>query len=220
MNEVALFDFDRTLTQADSFQTLIWDTLKAEWWRGVLIFVGLPVYILTWLFQWDRQLAKSWILWSCTVGLPARLAFERLSESGRRHRGSALLAEGVNKLHELQEAGVRIIVCTASAPEWVGPYLEGLPVRQEDIVGSLINYRFGGIIMTSKNCYGKEKVARLQTHLRGTRVRESYSDHPSDIPLLHLAEHGYVVSPKAKHLATFRQNLTIPFTELPWNGAR
>lgn len=47
--------------------------------------------------------------------------------------------------------------------------------------------------ITGQNCYGEEKVRRLQAELPGVKVAEAYGDRDSDLPVLRLAEKPFLV---------------------------
>ena len=46
---------------------------------------------------------------------------------------------------------------------------------------------------TGLNCYGNEKVIRLNSEIPNTQIKEFYSDSFSDEPLAKLAEKSYIV---------------------------
>ncbi len=216
--KTAIFDFDRTLTRHDTFRLYLYDSLRAAPWRVLPLALGLPLFLWTLLSRADKRWAKSWILWSASCGLSAVGAFESMRRSGKTHAAAQLLPEGTARIRALQESGVRVIVCTASAPEWVGAYLESAGLGNIDIVGSGVAYRLGGLIMSSANCYGAVKVKRLRPHLANAEVTETYSDHPSDSPLLNLGQTAYLISPKRHHSRAFRENLKVPHEILDWNN--
>jgi phosphoserine phosphatase len=214
----AIFDFDRTLTREDSFKRLLRDCVRLDPWRALLIISGLPLIIITLILRIDRRYAKSWMLWSCTVGLSPFIAFERLRRMGAEAATELLLHQGCQRLKDLHADGVRVIICTASAAEWVEGYVSQASLPVDLIVGSRLGYRFGGIIMSSANCYAEEKTKRLLPYVTDSSVTEGYSDHPSDAPLLNLAQKAYLISPKRHHKRKFETLLQVPHSVLHWNG--
>lgn len=214
----AIFDFDRTLTREDSFKRLLADSVRLNPWRALPLMLGLPLYLITFMLQLDRRYAKSWMLWSCTVGLPPFVAFERLKRLGAEAASELLLPQGCQRVRDLHADGVKVILCTASASEWVEGYMIQADLPVDLIVGSRLGYRFGGIIMSSPNCYAEEKTLRLRPHLTNHTVTESYSDHPSDAPLLNLAQSAYLISPQRSHKKQFEKLLNVPYSILHWNN--
>ena len=59
------------------------------------------------------------------------------------------------------------------------------------LIGSRVDSKTGRF--EGKNCYGKEKVARLHEQLPHCVISEFYSDSLSDAPLAKLAEKAYIV---------------------------
>lgn len=214
----AIFDFDRTLTRHDSFKRLLIDCVRLNPWRALLLILGLPLYLITLFLRLDRRYAKSWMLWSCTVGLPPFAAFERLRRLGAEAASELLLPQGCQRLRDLHAEGVRVILCTASASEWVEGYVSQAALPVDLIVGSRLGYRFGGVIMSSPNCYAAEKTLRLRPHVSNHSVTEGYSDHPSDAPLLNLAQRAYLISPRRHHRKRFEELLHVPYSILHWNN--
>ena len=44
-----------------------------------------------------------------------------------------------------------------------------------------------------KNCYGNEKVARFNSEYPSLKLNAFYSDSKSDLPMMNIAENGYLV---------------------------
>jgi phosphoserine phosphatase len=48
-------------------------------------------------------------------------------------------------------------------------------------------------LIDGKNCRGQEKVARLKQALGKPAVKKAYSDSLADLPILSMAEEGFIV---------------------------
>jgi phosphatidylglycerophosphatase C len=211
--DCVLFDFDGTLTRRDSFRLLVGRFLRRSPARLLLIAFGLPLFIATGLLRMDKRYVKSWILWCCTIGAGPRRSFADI--------GTLALAdfaqpqfwndEVCERLMAHRQVGERVIVCTASGSEWVAPMLAARGLVCDEVIGSVLAYRLGGIILASPNCYAQEKVKRMANILASHRVVASYSDHPSDLPMLNRAEFAWIVNPKPRFLARFKRKLTVPW---------
>lgn len=59
------------------------------------------------------------------------------------------------------------------------------------LIGTLADEKTGKI--TKQNCYGNQKVKRLNEILKNYKIKEFYSDSLSDAPLADLAEQSYIV---------------------------
>lgn len=61
----------------------------------------------------------------------------------------------------------------------------------KDLIGSRVSKKTGNF--TGLNCHGEEKVVRLNKKYDNYKVKESYSDSKSDIPILKLAKKAFYV---------------------------
>ena len=76
------------------------------------------------------------------------------------------------------------IIISASPEFLLKPITDELKVM--DLIASDVNKKTGKF--NKPNCYGKEKVKRLNKKYKDIKVNESYSDSLSDIPILDLAK--------------------------------
>lgn len=211
--DCVLFDFDGTLTRRDSFRLLVGRFLRRSPARLLLLAVGFPLFLATGLLRLDKRYVKSWILWCCTIGLGPRRSFVDLATLALADVSSAGFwnDEVCEKLLAHRRAGQRIMICTASAPEWVEPMLAARGLVYDDMIGSVLAFRLGGIIQAGPNCYAQEKLKRMAHLLGSHRVVACYSDHPSDLPMLNCAEFAWIVNPKRRFLGFFKRKLTVPW---------
>lgn len=110
-----------------------------------------------------------------------------------------LLDKGMQKLIEHQKQGDRCVLVSAS-PDW---YL--IPwARQHKlygVIGTRMAYTENGMIngkINGQNCYGMEKVRRIED-LYGIDCwlnSYAYSDSKTDLPMLKHAKHGYLLKRK------------------------
>jgi phosphatidylglycerophosphatase C len=217
----ALFDFDGTLTTQDSFRGLLRLAWRRQPWRFALAMVLFPLLALTVPLGIDRRYVKSWLLWSITVGKGHRRALLDLRSWSRTlAQGDFFWREDAVARYRIhQSAGQKVIVCTASASEWVTEMLEsaGLPI--DVVVASPIGYRWGGLVWVGTNCYAAEKTMYLERWMRVARSPRlgfvaAYSDHPSDAPLLNLADLAWVVLRHEGDRLRFQKALGVPWKTL------
>ena len=69
--------------------------------------------------------------------------------------------------------------------------LKKIELKVKKLIGSKVNKKTGNFI--GKNCHGEEKVKRLKKEYEEFKVKESYSDSKSDIPILKLAKKAFYV---------------------------
>ncbi len=80
------------------------------------------------------------------------------------------------------------IVISASPEFLLKPICNELNIR---LIASLIDEKTGKF--KGENCYGKEKLYRLNREYPNIEVNNFYSDSQSDAPLARFAEHSYLV---------------------------
>lgn len=192
MSSLALFDFDGTITEKDSFIEFI------KFYRGKkLFYIGFfilsPMLILykagiirnwrtkeavfTYFFKNEKiDLFSEKCTRFCTERIPALV----------KPRAMELISDHLRK-------GDRIIVVSATFEyilyDWCNSnHLEIVGTKME-VKNGLITGRLDG-----ENCYGAEKARRLNLFLDFKQFTEvyAYSDSKSDLPMLELANHRYL----------------------------
>lgn len=81
------------------------------------------------------------------------------------------------------------IIISASPEFLLDKITKELEVKE--LIGSRVDKKTGKF--TGLNCYGEEKVVRLQEKYSKIKVKEAYSDSTSDDPILKLASKAYYV---------------------------
>lgn len=88
-----------------------------------------------------------------------------------------------NRSHE------RDIIISASPEFLLSPICREIGVAH--LIASRVNRKTG--VFESENCYGEEKVKRLQSELGECEIEEFYSDSKSDLPLAKMVQRAYIV---------------------------
>lgn len=81
------------------------------------------------------------------------------------------------------------IIISASPEFLLKPLVEILEIR--DVIGSNVDKSTGRFL--GKNCYGEEKVIRLELLYADSLVDTFYSDSLSDLPMARKAQNAYLV---------------------------
>lgn len=190
---VAAFDFDGTLTRRDTLLPFLlhllgWATLLRH---AVRLFPVLAAYALGWM---SNGAAKEKVLMRCLAGW-SRAELECAAESFAAQRMPGLLrAEAMQRLAWHQRQGHRCVVVSASLELYVRPWAvragctEVLATRLDFMAQPTVSGRFSG-----ENCYGGEKVRRLEACLgaRDGYTLYAYGDSRGDAELLAYADHRY-----------------------------
>jgi phosphatidylglycerophosphatase C len=211
----AFFDFDGTLISCDSLRVVLRTGFQKRPWAFLFLFIFSPIFIATILFRIDKRFAKSALLWSITVGMKKKDQILFLRSTPFRQASHTWFRDATTCLQKLQEKNIQIVVVSASPALWIRPFLKHYfgPVRMT--IGSRLGFFWGGVVLTSQNCYKAEKLTRIRESLGEDFVwHSSWSDHVADMPLLSCANEKYVVCPTDAHRLIFKKNMD--FEELTW----
>lgn len=185
---LALFDFDGTVTKRDSFLSFL--LYSQPFWRFCCCALLLsPVIALYWLRILGNNPAKQMVLRVVFGGTP-RKDYLRSARAFASDRLPALVRpEALERIEWHRRLGHRIVVVSASLEDYLLPWceengLELLATRLE-VVGDKMTGRIIG-----RNCYGSEKVRRIQELLDTTAfdIRFAYGDSRGDVEMLRLAD--------------------------------
>ena len=211
MKQIAIYDLDKTILTKPSFTPfLIYaakHTGKALWWRAPLWLLALTGYKLK---LYGRKPMKQFGL-RLFVGrqIPADIA-KKFADSvipSKMQRGAAAA------IARDRAAGKMLVIATA-APEFYATEIGAL--LQFDIVMATRHRQTDARAYLSQfdgeNCYGPEKLKRVQEWLAGAGLKRNqchicfYSDHPSDGPMLNWADDAILVAEGHKMQAIADEN--------------
>ena len=100
--------------------------------------------------------------------------------------------EALEKIQELKKCGDDIKIVTASAIDWVQPWAEAHGIQ---VIGTELETKDGKITgkISGKNCYGQEKVDKINKCLTLDRYEEilAYGDSRGDRELLDMAQRKF-----------------------------
>lgn len=194
---ISVFDFDGTLIIGDSLPMFIKHS------RGTLrFFVGLlvlsPILMLYKLGIMNNSKAKEYLFKYFFSGMPEE-QFLHYCETFVEKLNIHTNVIAIDRLTQAKESGHRVIILSASPRTWIEPWANQYGV---EVLGTELQIRDGIFTgaFASHNCYGEEKVERLQQYLNCPREEvwiTSYGDSKGDIPILRYADEGYWVK-KAK----------------------
>lgn len=189
--ELALFDFDGTLSRRDSLA----DFLGFSFGWPAVVRGGaalMPTLVAYAAGRLANQPAKERVLRHFLGGCP-RSELERLGRRYATERLPRILrSTGVERLEWHRREGHAVVVVTASVDIWIQPWCDGLSI---DLLASSLEYtddratgRLAGV-----NCHGEEKVRRIRGCYDLTRFRRihAYGDSRGDRPMLALADEAH-----------------------------
>ena len=195
---IAVFDFDGTLTTRDSFLAFIkWACGSVSYYTGFIRFA--PMLVLMLLHLYPNWKAKQRVFSHFFKGWQYSW-FKALGEEFGTELDMMRNEPTIQRLQEHVAKGDTVYVISASLPEWVEPWCSALGVNA--VLATEIEVNDQGRItgrFKSKNCFGPEKVSRLleKEPDRDSYVLHAYGDSRGDKELIEFADVGtYVNSPK------------------------
>ncbi|MEO0376098.1 MAG: HAD-IB family hydrolase [Cyanobacteria bacterium P01_A01_bin.17] len=189
---VAVFDFDHTLTNRDSLMPFL-HMVAGRWrflWGLLRTSPALVGYMLKVIPNWK---AKEAVLAHVLAGLTT----EQLQTLGQRFAiqkiPTLLKQEAVDRLRWHQSQGHQTIVVSASLEAYLAPFAKAMEI--DHVLGTQLVEHSGCLTgqIQGQNCYGPEKVRRLQA-LLGNLKRYcvyAYGDSRGDRELLAAANFPY-----------------------------
>jgi phosphatidylglycerophosphatase C len=190
---VAAFDFDGTLTRRETLLPFLLYVLgAAAVARHALVLAPTLVGYSLGLIRND--VAKERVLIRCLDGM----SLNALQEMGERFAADKLPGllrnEAMQRFEWHRQRGHRCIVISASIEIYVRPW--AIKAGFDDVIATRLEMQEGGSIagkLSGANCYGIEKVRRLEELLGARRgyTLYAYGDSRGDRELLSAADHAY-----------------------------
>ena len=189
--QIYIYDFDGTLTRRDSFLDFIRYTCGSRsLYCGLLLFS--PLLILMKLRLYANGRAKERLFTHFFQGMSIRV-FDNLCAKYGLSRADLLLDAARKAVNEVASNGYRIFIVSASVDRWVLPFFRDVP--NVTVIGTQIEVENGLVTgrFSTPNCYGAEKVRRIQALLP---YREQYKliahgDSRGDKELLTYADEAH-----------------------------
>lgn len=190
---VAAFDFDGTLTRRETLLPFLLHTLGAAAVARHALILS-PTLAGYGLGMVRNDVAKEKVFIQCLAGMGMG-ELQRKGESFAAHVLPGLLRHGAMQRFEWhKQRGHRCVVISASLELYVRPW--GQRAGFDDVIATHLETRDDGHVtgkLSGANCYGIEKVRRLEA-LLGARDDYSlyaYGDSRGDRELLSLADYPY-----------------------------
>jgi len=189
--QLALFDFDGTLTRKDTLAEII----KFIHGRG-RFYTGLlrlsPFLLLYKCGLISNRKAKEKMLVYFFGGMSCKIFRQKCDQFITERLPALLRKDAMDTLMQFKKAGARIIVVSASPEDWIAPWCKAqgigcIATRLETEDGKLTG-RIKG-----ENCHGREKISRIQQAIDLSEYSEihAYGDSAGDRYMLQLATHPY-----------------------------
>lgn len=191
MKKIAFFDFDGTITRADTMLEIFkFHTGIRKFYTGM---TANLFYLLAMKLGWmSTQTTKEKLL-SWFFGGMTEKEFDEVCRSFSERRLPVLIrAEAMTEIHKLRDAGFEIAVVTASPSAWVRYWTSPLNL---DLISSKMEIKDGRVTgkLTGRNCNYEEKVNQIKYYftLKDYDTIYAYGDSKGDSAMLSLATHPF-----------------------------
>lgn len=171
---IAAFDFDGTITYSDSLLPFLQHT-SGQWKVYFKLLRDTPALLGFLMGIISRQKAKEHVITHFYKGMPLSLLQELGTTFAHGPIKQQLRPEAMRRLEWHKKQGHRCILISASLDVYLRPWAES--VGFQDVICSQLEVDEQGLItgkLLGANCWGQEKVRRLEELLGG---REHYTLH-------------------------------------------
>jgi HAD superfamily hydrolase (TIGR01490 family) len=191
---VAFFDFDGTLTTGDTLMPFLKYVVGAPTYYAKLVLLS-PVLIAYFLKFLRNDIAKQIVLKRYLAGHHIDELFELGKRFSEEVIPTMLRPEGMERLRWHQEQGHECVLVSASLDIYLNSWAESEQFSEAICTNlqNAIDGRVSGKLL-GENCYGKEKVRRVLMRQNQRQLAETfaYGDTEGDMPLIILANKGYI----------------------------
>jgi len=201
---LAIFDLDYTLTKRGTWGRFVWSMIK---FRPHL---WVPLWGSAGLTQWKykqgklpRVAVKQAMMRWCMTGKTREEMLRRAEAFADNEVRNGMRPGGLTVLREHQERGDTVMIASAAVDIIVEAIAEQLGVVH--VVSTNMSWSKEGRLshdFKSENCYGPEKLRRVQTYLTENSLMKQnhtditmYSDSYSDLDILTFADLSVAVHP-------------------------
>jgi phosphatidylglycerophosphatase C len=190
--DIAVFDFDGTLTTKDSFFRFL------AWRRPRMRLAADLVATSPLLALYAARIVGNGVhkmsMFALRFGGMSSTEFNSMSlEFSLQEVPKILRAPAVDRLLHHKSLGHRIVIVSASIGSWIEPWASSLGV--DAVIANRIEVRGNHLTgrMDGPNCYGAEKLRRLLALYpdRGSYTLHAYGDSRGDAALLGAADRRF-----------------------------
>jgi phosphatidylglycerophosphatase C len=182
--QIALFDFDGTLTRTDSLLHFLWFCIPfGKFLSGIVRF--LPTYLMYITKVTGNSAAKEQLFHIFFSGLPVSKFHEMCNDFSLKVIPRLLRSEAIKKLDWHRNQGHEVVIVSASISDYLAPYFQERAVvviaTEPEMKHGLITGKF-----STPNCYGPEKPKRILERFNINDYSEIYvyGDSSGDTEML------------------------------------
>lgn len=194
---LAVFDFDGTLTTADSLRAFLHLHLGSLRWGWTLVRQS-PVLLAYGLGLMPNHQAKAALLQQALQGASQAALTAAAEQLVQRWLPRHLNTWALGELQAHQQAGHTCVLLSASPDVYLGAVAQALEIPHLICTGLAMHGTHCTGRMSTPNCHGEEKWRRLQAwFVQQGQPREAwemhaYGDTRSDVPVLREADQAWL----------------------------
>lgn len=184
---LALFDFDGTLTTKDSLDEFLRYIVGRKKYF-IYMFKFIPYFIVWQLRLMNNGVAKEHLFRIFFKGADEKLFKEKAINFSLKKLDPIINKDRMAILKKHQAEGDRVIIVSASMRCWLQPWCDKNNIELLSTQLEFKNGEFTGRFLT-KNCHGKEKENRIKEllNLKDYETIYAYGDSSGDTQMLALA---------------------------------
>lgn len=207
---IVIYDLDRTLTRAPTFTPfLAYAARRIAPWRVLLLPVWVAMMIGHKLGLYDRTALKRRGM-RLMLGRPDPAKLAEVAAAFAKSRAGMLHPGAERAMARDREEACTVVIATAAYALYSAPFGGLLGI------GEVIGSPWDGASSAGPNCYGPEKLARVQAWFGTLGIERSaaniraVSDSFSDAPLLDWADEAWFVTSRPRDAQRARARGWLP----------
>lgn len=190
-HDLALFDFDGTVTTRDTFIDLLYHLHgRIRFWWGMLMLS--PYTLLFFAKKMPNYQLKERFLTYYFGGMSTETFKQVVKEYTEEKMPKILRKTMLERIEWHKKRGDRVIVVSASLTLWLTHFTEINNIELIATEAEIVNNTITGKLAT-KNCHGPQKVKRVKEFLNTSEYNEiwAYGDSRGDKEMLEMADHPF-----------------------------
>jgi len=189
---IALFDFDGTLTTKDTLLEFIkFSRGTNRFWTGFLL--NSPYLVAYKLKLISNQTAKEKVLRFFFNQMPLNEFEAHCQRFASQVIPQLIRPRALDEIKKLQENDTKVIIVSASPENWVHKWSDAMGIQT---IATRLTVQQGKLTgkIEGHNCHGKEKVRRIQENFKLANYDEiyAYGDSSGDKPMLAIATYSFM----------------------------
>ncbi|KAA0128648.1 haloacid dehalogenase-like hydrolase [Chryseobacterium sp. SN22] len=190
MKKLYCFDFDGTLTYKDTMFMYLkfYDPTKFR----LQFLKHVPLFVLLKLRLAETEKVKKSFIGSILKGQTQEKIEKKSRQFFEVHYPKIVRENALDFIKNIDRENTQSLLVTASLDIWARPFAEAFSMKLLATQAEFKNGVFTGNFI-GKNCNGNEKLARIQTEIKGKKYDKiiAFGDTSGDKPMLKWANEGH-----------------------------